>query len=62
LTARAEISRLLAAFNELSESDKDIVIKISETVIKPEINSSIANQEILGINAKENKELNAIKP
>jgi hypothetical protein len=37
VTARAEISRLLAIFNDLSETDKDIVLKISETVIGPKI-------------------------
>ena len=37
MTARAEIARLLAIFNDLSENDKNIVLKISETVLKPEI-------------------------
>jgi hypothetical protein len=37
VTARAEISRLLAIFNALSENDKNIVLKISESIKKPEI-------------------------
>jgi hypothetical protein len=45
VTARAEIARLLAIFNGLSENDKDIVLKISETAVsKPEIISSIQAQ------------------
>jgi hypothetical protein len=44
MTAKAEISRLLAIFNDLSENDKDIVLKISEAVIKPEIIPSILKQ------------------
>jgi hypothetical protein len=36
VTAKAEISRLLAVFNGLSEHDKNIVLKISETIRKPE--------------------------
>jgi hypothetical protein len=53
LTARAEIARLLAVFNELSEGDKDMVLKISETVIKSGIAPSIQNQDIPEIHSKE---------
>jgi hypothetical protein len=35
VTARAEIARLLAIFNDLSENDKDVILKISETALKP---------------------------
>jgi hypothetical protein len=44
VTARAEIARLLATFNDLSENEKDIVLKISETVLKPEINPSVQTE------------------
>ncbi|GHV82289.1 hypothetical protein AGMMS49991_08470 [Spirochaetia bacterium] len=44
MTARAEISRLLAIFNDLTEKDKDLVLKISESVTKPEIVSSFPPQ------------------
>jgi hypothetical protein len=44
VTARAEISRLLAIFNELSENDKDIVLKISETALQSKIIPSVQAQ------------------
>jgi hypothetical protein len=44
MTAQAEISRLLDIFNALSENDKDIVLKVSETIKKPEAVSSVPGQ------------------
>ncbi|GHV05158.1 hypothetical protein FACS189485_11710 [Spirochaetia bacterium] len=44
MTAKAEISRLLAIFNDLTEKDKDLVLKISESVTKPKIIPSFPSQ------------------
>jgi hypothetical protein len=44
MTAKAEISRLLAIFNTLSENDKDLVLKVSETIKTPKIISSTPSQ------------------
>ncbi|GHV81849.1 hypothetical protein AGMMS49991_04070 [Spirochaetia bacterium] len=44
VTARAEIARLLAMFNDLSENKRDIVLKISEMALKPEIIPSVQAQ------------------
>jgi hypothetical protein len=53
MTTQAEIARLLAIFNDLSENDKDIVLKISETVLKPESISSVQTQFVDIPNGKE---------
>jgi fructose/tagatose bisphosphate aldolase len=44
MTAKAEISRLLAIFNTLSENDKDLVLKVSEAIKTPKIISATPGQ------------------